>query len=94
MLQGTTARYRHVDRVAGTAWLARRASLDRIGIDRALSMAEGQPVLACADGDIQMYSPDPYNYLRFLGVDVTPEVVAACLDARGAIAIGRDEVMI
>jgi hypothetical protein len=94
VLHGAAARYRPIDRVEGTAWLARRGSFDRIGIDRLLSIEEGRPMLACADGHGQMYSADPYNYLRFAGTDVTPEALAACVDERGAIAIGKDEVII
>jgi hypothetical protein len=94
VLRGADARYRHLDRIEGAAWLARRACLDRIGIDRVLRIEEGRPVLACADGCGQIYSADPYNYLRFAGAEVSSEAVAACLDQRGAITVGRAEVMI
>ena len=93
-LNEATARYRHVDRVIGTAWLARRALFDRVGVDRMLSIADGRLMMARAIGCGRMYSADPYNYLRFAPADVTPEAVAACLDAHGSIDIGRAEVMV
>jgi hypothetical protein len=93
-LTEAAACYHHVDRVIGTAWIARRELFDRVGVDRMLSDADGSLVMACAIGCGKMYSADPYNYLRFAPADVTPEAVAACLDAHGAIAVGRAEVMI
>ena len=93
-LNEATARYRHVDRVIGTAWLARRALFDRIGVDRMLSIADGRLMMARAIGCGRMYSADPYNYLRFAQADLTPEAVAACLDAHGSIDVGRAEVMV
>ena len=94
VLHGAAARYRHVDRVEGAAWLARRAALDRIGIDRVLRVEEGRPMLVCADEPGRIYSADPYNYVRFGDVDAVPEAVAACVDARGAILIGTGEVIV
>jgi hypothetical protein len=70
---------------------ARRASFDRIGIDRLLGVQGGRSMLARAAGCGRMYGADSYNYLRFAPADVTPE--AACLDAQGSIDIGRTEVM-
>jgi hypothetical protein len=89
VLNDVAARYHHVDRVIGTAWLARRALFDRADLDRMLSVADDGPMMACA----KAYSADPYNYLRF-AAGVTPEAVAACLDAHGAIEVGGAEVMV
>ena len=94
VLNEAAARYHHVDRVIGTAWLARRALFDRVDLDRMLSVADDGLTMACAPGCAKIYSADPYNYLRFAPADVTPEAVAACLDAHGAIHVGRAEVIV
>jgi 2-polyprenyl-3-methyl-5-hydroxy-6-metoxy-1,4-benzoquinol methylase len=93
-LNEAAARFRHRDQVLGTAWLGRREALDRIGIDRMLTVEDGRPMMACGHGCDRAYGADPYNYLRFGHADVAPEAVAACLDEHGSIAIGRAEVIV
>jgi SAM-dependent methyltransferase len=94
VLSEAASRHRHLDRVLGTAWLARRDALDRIGIDRMPTVEDGRPMMACGHGCERAYGADPYNYLRFGHADVAPEAVAACLDEDGSIAIGRAEVIV
>ncbi|MGH6899512.1 MAG: glycosyltransferase family protein [Geminicoccaceae bacterium] len=94
VLNEAASGYRHGDQITGMAWLARRALFERIDIARMLSVKDGRPMMACAYGCGQMYGADPYNYLRFADAGVTPEAVAASLDADGSIGLGRAEVMI
>jgi SAM-dependent methyltransferase len=72
VLHEPALRYRHVDRVLGTAWLARRELLQRRRIDQMLRVENGCPMLACSDGAGKMYSADPYNYLRCQAGEMTP----------------------
>jgi hypothetical protein len=46
-----------------------RKLLERIGLDQILSIADGGPARARADGLGEIYSPGPYNYLRVTDVD-------------------------
>jgi len=86
--------YRQVDRVLGTAWLARRAAFERTGIEKMLSVKDGRPMLASGNGSGRIYSADPYNYLRFEAAVVTPAAVAASLNDNDFRAIGRAGIMI
>jgi hypothetical protein len=86
--------YRQVDRVLGTAWLARRAVFERTGIERMLSVEAGRPMLASGNGLGRIYSADPYNYLRFEAAGITPAAIAASLDANDSSANGSAGVMI
>jgi 2-polyprenyl-3-methyl-5-hydroxy-6-metoxy-1,4-benzoquinol methylase len=72
VLHEPALRYRYVDRVLGTAWLARRELLQRRRIDQMLRVENGCPMLACGDGAGKMYSADPYNYLRCQAGEMTP----------------------
>jgi hypothetical protein len=93
-LQAAAARYRHVEQVLGTAWLAHRSAFDRTGIERMFKVEDGRAVMAGAHGRAEVYAADSYNYLRFAHADVAPEAVAACLDEHGSIALGRTEVIV
>jgi hypothetical protein len=58
------ARYRYVDEVMASAWLARRDFVQRVGLDRILSVTESGRAVARANGGGRIYGADPYNYLR------------------------------
>jgi hypothetical protein len=57
-------RYRYVDEVMASAWLARRDFVQRVGFDRILSIGEDRRAVARANGCGRIYGADPYNYLR------------------------------
>jgi 2-polyprenyl-3-methyl-5-hydroxy-6-metoxy-1,4-benzoquinol methylase len=88
VLHEPALRNRHVDRLLGTAWLARRELLQRSRVDQMLSVEDGCPMLVRATGVGKMYSADPYNYVRIQGTEITPSALAATLgtlDQRGSI---------
>jgi hypothetical protein len=89
-------RNRHVDRVLGTAWLARRELLQRSWIDQMLSVKDDCPILVRAAGVNKMYSTDPYNYVRMQGAGITPSALSAKLhklDERVSIDMGFSEII-
>jgi 2-polyprenyl-3-methyl-5-hydroxy-6-metoxy-1,4-benzoquinol methylase/spore maturation protein CgeB len=97
VLHEPALRNRHVDRLLGTAWLARRELLRRSRIDQMLSVKDDCPVLVRATGMDKMYSADPYNYVRMQGAGITPSALAAKLDERGSIdmnCMGCAEIVI
>ena len=94
MLHEPALRYRHVDRVLGTAWLARHDLLQRSRIDQMLSVEDGCPMLVRANGVGKMYSADPYNYVRMRGAEIMAPTLAAKLDERAPIEMGGAEIMI
>jgi SAM-dependent methyltransferase len=93
VLHEPASRFRHVDRVSGAAWLARRAALEQASIEEMLSFENDRPMIACANGLGRIYSADPYNYLRVEAAGVAP-AVAASLDGNRPSANGAAGVMI
>jgi hypothetical protein len=83
-LKEPSAQYRYVDRVPATAWLGRRELITRAGIERVLGIEQGSLSIRSANGLGGIYSPDPYNYLRFAEADCgMPVAVAAGLGKTG-----------
>jgi SAM-dependent methyltransferase len=94
VLHEPAASFRHVDRVSGAAWLARRAVLEQASIEEMLSFKDDRPMIACANGLGRIYSADPYNYLRVEAAGVAPAAIAASLDGNRSSANGAAAVMI
>jgi Glycosyl transferases group 1 len=90
-LRQSAARYRYVDRVIATAWLARRDVVQRVGLDRMLRVQDGGRLLARADGSGRIYGADPYNYLRLEDADLAP---AALAESGDPSAMRYGEIMI
>ena len=88
------ARYQYVDEVMASAWLARRDFVQRAGLDRILSAADGARPLARANGCGRIYSADPYNYLRLADADLTPAASAALAESGGPLGTRYSEFMI
>ena len=93
VLHEPAARFRHVDRVSGAAWLARRAVLEQASIEEMLSFQDDRPAIACANGSGKIYSADPYNYLRVEAAGIAP-AIAAGLDGNDSSANGAAGIMI
>ena len=82
-----SARYRYVDEVMASAWLARREFVQRVGLGRILSIEERARPLVHANGSGRIYGADAYNYLRLADAGLTPTATAALAesgDRRGA----------
>jgi hypothetical protein len=88
-----SARYRHVDEIMASAWLARRAFVQRVGIKQLLVEDGARPVMR-ANGAGRIYGADPYNYLRVDDADLTCTAGAAMAESGGPIALRYAEIMI
>jgi hypothetical protein len=87
--------YRHVERVLGTAWLGPRDLIASAGIDRVLGIEQGSLSITGENGLGRIYSPDPYNYLRFAEADGgMPAAIAAGSGRIGGGGICDADVMI
>lgn len=89
------SRYRYVDEVVASTWLARRDCVQRVGLDRILSVEDGARPVVRANGAGRIYGADPYNYLRRADADLTPTASIALAGNGGPIGIGdADNIMI
>jgi hypothetical protein len=90
-LRRSSARYRYVDEVIATAWLARRDFVQRVGLDQILSVEDGGRPVVRANGSGRIYGADPYNYLRLEDADLAP---AALAESGDPSAMRYGEIMI
>jgi hypothetical protein len=88
------ARYRYVDEVMASAWLARRDFVQRLGVEQLLSGEDGAHPVMRGNGSATIYGADPYNYLRVDDADLTCTTGAAVAERGGPIAMRYAEIMI
>jgi hypothetical protein len=93
-LHQSSVRYRYVDEVIATAWLARRDFVRRVGIDQILRIEDGGRAVVRASGSGRVYSADPYNYLRLAEADLTPGARVALAESGGPSAMRYADIMI
>jgi hypothetical protein len=86
-------RYRYVDEVTASAWLARREVVRRVGLDRILSVDHCGRAVVRAHGSDRIYGADPYDYLR-LPEDLPCAAGDALAKGGGALGMRYPEVMI
>jgi 2-polyprenyl-3-methyl-5-hydroxy-6-metoxy-1,4-benzoquinol methylase len=89
-----SARYRYLDEVMASAWLARRDFVQRAGVDRILSVGDGARPVVRASGSGRIYGADPYNYLRFADADLTSAASAALAGDDGPRGLRYADLMI
>ena len=92
-LRQPSARYQHVDEVAASAWLARRDFVQRVGLDRILSVGNAGRAVIRATGSGRIYGADPYNYLR-LADELTCSASAGPGESGDPLGMGYPDVMI
>jgi spore maturation protein CgeB/SAM-dependent methyltransferase len=90
----SSARYRYLDDVIATGWLARRDFVQRVGIDQILSVQDGARLMARANAAGRIYGADPYNYLRLAAADLTPGARAAPAESSSPSAMRYADIMI
>ena len=92
-LGAPAARYRYLDEVMASAWLARRDVVQRVGVAQLLVEDGARPVMR-ATGAARIYGADPYNYLRLAEADLTGTAGAALAERAGPIGAPYAEIMI
>jgi spore maturation protein CgeB/2-polyprenyl-3-methyl-5-hydroxy-6-metoxy-1,4-benzoquinol methylase len=90
----SSARYRYLDDVIATGWLARRDFVQRVGVDQILSVQDGARLMARANAAGRIYGADPYNYLRLAAADLTPGARAAPAESSSPSAMRYADIMI
>jgi 2-polyprenyl-3-methyl-5-hydroxy-6-metoxy-1,4-benzoquinol methylase/spore maturation protein CgeB len=89
-----SARYRYVDEVMASAWLARRDFVRRVGLDQILKVEDDGRAVVRANGSAKIYGADPYNYLRLADADPTCAARAALAERGGPLGMRHPDVMI
>jgi len=89
-----SARYRYVEEVMASAWLARRDFVQRVGVEQLLSVEDRARPVMRANGSGRIYGADPYNYLRIADADLTGTAGAAPAESGGPIGLRHAEIMI
>jgi SAM-dependent methyltransferase len=88
------ARYRYLDEVMASAWLARRDFVRRVGLDQILRVEDGGRPVVRANGSAKIYGADPYNYLRLADTDPTCTASGALAESGGPLGMRHPDVII